>query len=77
MQAASWKVFRAIHPGADESVLYVFTLDGAVKGADYTVSTVLAEAFPTEVDHLQRDYAEAYAAGQNFVNLLVVSGSGP
>ena len=46
-QAVSWKVFRAIEPGANGSVLYVFTIDPAVKGVDYTVSTILAEAFPS------------------------------
>src|SRR5205814_9925257 len=60
-QAASWKVFRANEPGANGSVLYVFTIDPAVKGADYTVSTILAEAFPTEVQALYKSFAEAYA----------------
>ena len=72
-QAVSWKVFRAIEPGANGSVLYVFTIDPAVKGVDYTVSTILAEAFPTEVQALYKEYAEAYATGQNFVNLKLVS----
>ncbi len=75
-QAVSWKVFRAIEPGANGSVLYVFTIDPAVKGVDYTVSTILAEAFPTEVQALYKDYAEAYATGQNFVNLKLVSALG-
>lgn len=72
-QAASWKVFKAIEPGANGSVLYVFTIDPAVKGADYTVSTILAEAFPTDVQALYKQYADAYASGQNFVNLALVS----
>jgi hypothetical protein len=72
-QAASWKVFRAVEPGGNASVLYVFTIDPAVKGADYTVSTILAEAFPTEVQALFKQYAEAFAAGQNFVNLTLLS----
>jgi hypothetical protein len=72
-QAVSWKVFRAIEPGANGSVLYVFAIDPAVKGVDYTVSTILAEAFPTEVQALYKEYAEAYATGQNFVNLKLVS----
>ena len=38
-QAASWKVFRAAEPGANGGVLYVFVIDPAVKGADYTIST--------------------------------------
>jgi hypothetical protein len=75
-QAASWKVFRASEPGANGSVLYVFTIDPAVKGADYTVSTILAEAFPTEVQGLYKSYADAYAGGQNFVNLRLVRALG-
>jgi hypothetical protein len=75
-QAASWKVFRATEPGANDSVLYVFAIDPAVKGADYTVSTILAEAFPTEVQTLFKQYADSYASGQNFVNLTLVSALG-
>jgi hypothetical protein len=72
-QAASWKVFKSPDPAAGGNVLYVFMIDPAVKGADYTVSTILAEAFPTEVQTLYKQYAEAYASGQNFVNLALVS----
>jgi hypothetical protein len=75
-QAATWKVFRANEPGANGSVLYVFAIDPAVKGADYTVSTILAEAFPTEVQALYKSYAEAYASGQNYVNLKLVAALG-
>jgi hypothetical protein len=72
-QAASWKVFKSPDPAAGGNVLYVFMIDPAVKGADYTVSTILAEAFPSEVQTLYKQYAEAYASGQNFVNLSLVS----
>ena len=72
-QAASWKVFRAVEPGGNGSVLYLFTIDPAVKGADYTVSTILAEAFPNDVQVLYKQYAESYASGQNFVNLTLVT----
>lgn len=75
-QAASWKVLKALEPGGNGSVLYVFVIDPAVKGADYTVSTILAEAFPTEVQALYKQYAEAYASGQNFVNLSLISALG-
>lgn len=75
-QAASWKVFRAVEPGANGSVLYMFVIDPAVKGADYTVSNILAEAFPSEVQTLYQQYAGAYAGGQNFVNLTLVSALG-
>ena len=72
-QAASWKVFKSPDPAAGGNVLYVFVIDPSVKGADYTVSTILAEAFPAEVNDLYKKYAESYASGQNFVNLSLVS----
>jgi hypothetical protein len=75
-QAASWKVFKSPDPAAGGNVLYVFIIDPSVKGADYTVSNILAEAFPTEVAALYKQYAEAYASGQNFVNLTLVSDLG-
>ncbi len=72
-QAASWKVFKSPDQAAGGNVLYVFVIDPSVKGADYTVSTILAEAFPQEVQTLYKQYADAYAQGQNFVNLSLVS----
>ena len=75
-QAASWKVFKSPDPAAGGNVLYVFIIDPSVKGADYTVSNILAEAFPTEVQALYKQYADAYASGQNFVNLTLVSDLG-
>ena len=75
-QAASWKVFKSPDPAAGGNVLYVFMIDPSVKGADYTVSNILAEGFPTEVQALYKHYADAYASGQNFVNLSLVSDLG-
>ena len=75
-QAASWKVFKSPDPAAGGNVLYVFVIDPSIKGADYTVSNILAEAFPAEVQALYKQYAEAYASGQNFVNLSLVSDLG-
>jgi hypothetical protein len=75
-QAQSWKIFKSPEPAAGGNVLYVFIIDPSVKGADYTVSNILAEAFPTEVQTLYKQYAEAYASGQNFVNLQLVSDLG-
>jgi pyruvate/2-oxoglutarate dehydrogenase complex dihydrolipoamide acyltransferase (E2) component len=75
-QAASWKVFKSPEPAQNGNVLYVFVIDPSVKNADYTVSTILAEVFPQEVQTLYKQYAEAYASGQNFVNLTLVSDLG-
>jgi|SRR6185503_9108568 len=75
-QAATWKVFKSPDP-AGGNALYVFVIDPSVKNADYTVSTILAEAFPPqEVNDLYKKYAESYASGQNFVNLSLIADLG-
>ncbi|MFN7982478.1 MAG: hypothetical protein U0Q11_11515 [Vicinamibacterales bacterium] len=76
-QLAGWKIYRALEPGANGTVLYVFTIAPAVPGADYTVSTILAEAFPNDVQALYKQYAEAYASGQNIINLKLVGPPSP
>jgi hypothetical protein len=76
-QASSWKVFKSPEPAAGGNALYVFIIDPSVKGADYTVSNILAEAFaPDVVTTLYKQYAESYASGQNFVNLALVADLG-
>src|SRR5215831_16702311 len=75
-QAASWKVFKSPEAAQGGNVLYVFVIDPSVKDAVYTVSTILAEAFPQEVQTLYKQYADSYASGQNFVNLTLVSDLG-
>jgi hypothetical protein len=76
-QAASWKVFKSPEPATGGNALYVFVMDPSVKGADYTVTNILAEAFPPiEVNELYKRYAGAYAPGQNFVNLTLVADLG-
>ena len=75
-QAKSWQVFKSPDPAAGGNVLYVFLINPSVKGADYTVSTILAEAFPQEVQTLYKQYADSYASGQNFVNLSLVNDLG-
>jgi hypothetical protein len=75
-QAKSWKVFKSPDPAAGGNVLYVFVIEDGPKDADYTVSTILSEAFPQEVQALYTKYAAAYASGQNFVNLAMVSDLG-
>jgi hypothetical protein len=75
-QARGWRVFRSPDP-AGGNVLYVFVIDPSVKDADYNVSTIIAEAFPPEeVNALYQKYADAYAQGQNIVNLTLISDLG-
>jgi hypothetical protein len=76
-QAASWKVFKSPEPAAGGNVLYVFVIDPAVKDADYTVSTILAEGFPTEANALYKTYADVFGTPPgNLLNLTLVSDLG-
>jgi len=76
-QAASWKVFKSPDPAGGGNVLYVFVIDPAVKDADYTVSNVLAEAFPpAELNTIYKQYADSYAQGQNIINLNLIQNFG-
>ena len=70
-QAASWKVFKSVEPGPQGNVLYLWVMDPAVKGADYTITKILADAFPSEVQELYKTLVDCYPAqgGQSMVNL--------
>lgn len=73
-QGASWRVYKSSDPGPAGAVLYVYIIDPVVKGADYAVATILAEAFAgDELTALVKQYTGAYASGQNFVNLSLLS----
>ena len=72
-QGWGWKIFKAAEPGPNGSVLYVFVMDPAVKGADYGVAKILSDAYPNEVMELYRMYTGAFAtAGQTLINLQPV-----
>jgi hypothetical protein len=70
-QAASWKVFKSPDP-AGQNVLYVFSIDPSVKGADYTVTNILNEGFPAEVQALYKQYVDSLA-NRNIINLTLLS----
>jgi hypothetical protein len=73
-QAAGWKVYKAAEPAAGGAVLYMYIVDPVVKGADYSVSAILGEAFPPDqLTVLFKQYSESYLSGQNFVNLALVA----
>ena len=71
-QAQGWKFFKAVEPGPNGAVIYVSVVDPVVKGSDYTVSTILAEAFPMEVQALYKSYSDAYVS-QNLINLTLTT----
>lgn len=71
-QAASWKLLKAAEPGPTASVLYIFLMQPPVANADYTVSRILAEGFPMEVDALWTKLRDAYAAPMHRLTLQYV-----
>jgi hypothetical protein len=72
-QASGWKILKATEPGPAGSVLYLFIMDPAVKNADYTVSRILAEGFPTEVENLWAKLRDAYAAPMHRLTLQILA----
>jgi hypothetical protein len=59
-QATGWKVFKASEPGPNGAVIYVFTMDPVVKGADYSVGNILVEGFAAEGQTLYKTYSESF-----------------
>ena len=75
-QAAGWKVFKAVEPGPNNTALYVFLIDPAVKGGDYAFWKTLYDTFPAEVQELYRLYNAATAGGQSLLNLQLLQSFG-
>ena len=47
-QAENWRVFSSPDPGPNGSVLYVGFMEPVLKGANYSIASVLAEELPEE-----------------------------
>ncbi|MGE5360283.1 MAG: hypothetical protein ACM3NQ_14805 [Bacteroidales bacterium] len=75
-QAASWKIYKAAEPAGEGQVLYLFVIDPVVKGANYSVGTILGEGFPAEANAIFKSYADAYSKGQVRMNLNLVLNMG-
>ena len=71
--ASGWRVYRAQEPGPDGEVLYVWMIDPALAGADYSVPELLGEALPDESQALFDAFSEAFGSGQALINLEPVS----
>ena len=70
--AQGWRVLKNPEPIQGGNYLYVFLVDPVVKDADYTVSRVLAKAFPNEVQEIFKVYSACFAGGvtlQNYVSV--------
>ncbi len=76
-QAAGWKIFKSPDPsGVEGQTLYLFIIDPVVKGANYSVSAILAETNPNEAAAIFKQYADAYGKGQVRINLTNVLNMG-
>ena len=72
--AQGWRVLKNPEPMAQSgNYLYVFLIDPVVKDADYTVSRVLAKAFPAEVQELFKVYSACFAGGVTLANFQIVA----
>ena len=72
-QAEGWKVYKAAEPGPNNSAIYIWFIDPVVPNADYAVSQILNEAFPTEVQELYETFSGSFAGGQAPMNLDLVA----
>jgi len=71
--AQGWRVIKNPEPIQGGNYLYVFLVDPVVKDADYTVSRVLAKAFPAEVQELFKVYSACFAGGVTLQNYNTVA----
>ena len=72
-QAENWKVYQAIEPGPQESVLYIFVIDPALEEADYTIGNILREELPLEAQALYETFASCYAYSPSMINMRLAS----
>jgi hypothetical protein len=75
-QAAGWKLYRAAEPGPGGAVTYVHVMTPTLKGADYTVTKIMYEVFPTEVQALFPLLRDSFASGTGKLNLTIVQDFG-
>jgi hypothetical protein len=71
-QAKGWRFFKATEPGPNNSVMYVFALDPVVKGADYGLGRILADAYPDQakLNEIWKLYQSSVIGGGSLLNLI-------
>jgi hypothetical protein len=76
-QALSWRVFKGLEAGPGGNVVYVWILDPPVKDADYTITEILRESFPSEAQDLWAKYQACFVSGQTMLNLQLTTNMSP
>lgn len=71
-QAKGWRMYKAVEPGPNGTILYVFWIDPAVMTADYALGPILSDAFPDQVEQIWKLYQGALASGGSLLNLVTV-----
>lgn len=70
-QAAGWKVYK-MSEASGGNVMYIYFIDPAVAGADYTATKIIAETLPSEAQAIYEKIKDAFA-GQSIANLTLVA----
>jgi len=76
-QALGWRVFKGLEAGPGGNVVYMWILDPPVKDADYTITEILREAFPSEAQDLWAKYQACFVSGQTMLNLQLTVNMSP
>ena len=71
-QATGWKLYKAAEPGPNGAVTYVNVMSPALKGADYTMTKILYETFPTESQQIFPLLRDSFAGGMGKLTLTTV-----
>jgi hypothetical protein len=75
-QAAAWKVFKVGAPGPNGSSLYFWRFEAAAPDADFSVSKLMQELYPTEAVALYKQYSDCYVSGHQIFQLTLVNDFG-
>jgi len=62
-QAAGWRLIKRTEPFTDGTIIYTHVINPVVKGADYTILTILYEANPDPME--QRSLYDLYRGAFN------------
>ncbi len=75
-QAGGWRIYKVAEPAPGGNVFYLFMIEPAVKGADYTSTTILKilyDAHPSEAQDLYKKFSESVAGGRNVLNMQLLA----
>ena len=76
-QALGWRVMKGVEAGPNGNVVYISWFDPPVKDAEYSVTDILREAFPSEAQDLWAKYTACFVSGQVMLNLKQIVNMSP